>query len=293
LATPIGCAPGATTGPDVTPVETGPITYATGSTDLVLQVTDGGGLLPNAMRLAAIPDVSVYGDGRVVSLGVHRAESQSPLLPQLTETRLTADAVSAILRAARDAGLFVPDRHYALPGAYDLGTVQFTVTANGATHRMSVFGMGFADEQRLAPEGDMAARRSLSAFYRSLLDLRGWLPAGSIGSDSAYQPAGTRVFMTRLVDWPVAGGGVTPVPISPAPGQDVRAWPAGQPVPESLGVALVRLSGWYCAVAEPPLATALGLATATWSTRWSAAGYLYQVVARPMLPHETGCPTTV
>ena len=285
-----GCSADGTPGPGATPADTGPIAYATGATDLVLQVSSGGGLLPESMRLAEIPDVSIYGDGSVIRLGSNGSGSGDPLLPELIETRVTADGMARILGAAREAGALGPDRDYDLPGVYDLPTVQFTVTAAGKTHRVSAFALGFRDEEQLAPPGEMEARRNLGTLYDRLLDLRAWLPAGAVGTDSAYEPAATRVFMTRLVDWSTAIGSATPAPASPAAGQEVRAWPFAH-LPKSFGTLFDTHQPWYCAVVGPDDAAALGLDTATWDTRWRAGGYLYQIVARPLLRHESGCPT--
>ena len=117
-----GCGPGSTPSPAATPADTSPVSYATGPTDLVLQASSGGGLLPDSMRLAEIPELSIYGDGSVVRLGAHASGSRDPLLPQLTEMHVTADGIARILRAAREAGALGPDRHYDLPGTYDLWT---------------------------------------------------------------------------------------------------------------------------------------------------------------------------
>ena len=284
-----GCGAAGTPSPQATPLDTGPIPYATGPTDLVIQASSGGGLLPQSMRLAEMPDVSIYGDGRVIKLGRHDAAPGSPLLPGLVETRVSADGMARILAAAREAGVLGEDRRYDLPGTYDLWTVSFTVTAGGKTHRVSAFGLGFSDESRLAPAGEMEARKRLDAFYGRLLDLRAWLPAGVVGPDSAYKPAETRVFMTRLVDWSSAGENSTPAPASPRADQEVRDWPFAQP-PESFGAAADSGGDWYCAVLTDT--TRLGLESATWDTRWRAAAYLYQVVAQPVLPGEPGCQTT-
>ena len=283
-----GCGAGGTPSPAATPADTSPISYATGSTDLVLQASSGGGLLPENMRLAEIPELSIYGDGSVVRLGSHPSGSRDPLLPQLIETHVTADGMARILWAAREAGALGPDRHYDLPGTYDLWTVEFTVTADGKTHRVSAFGLGFKDEERIAPPGEIEARRNLGKLYDRLLDPRAWLPAGTVGTDSAYVPAGTRLFMTRLVAPPTAVGSATAAPASPRAGQEVRPWPfAG--LPESFGTPVGTSQPWYCAVVGQDESAVLGLDGATWDTRWLAAGYLYQAVARPLLPDESGC----
>jgi len=285
-----GCSAAGTPSPQSTPVDTGPISYETGPTDLVIQASSGGGLLPESMRLAEMPDVSIYGDGRVIKLGRHGSGPGDPLLPELVETRVSADGMARILAAAREAGALGEDRRYDLPNTYDLWTVQFTVTADGKTHRVSAFGLGFSEESRLAPPGEMEARRRLDEFYGRLVDLRAWLPAGVVGADSAYEPAQTRVFMTRLVDWSSATGGSTPAPVSPRVDQEVRDWPFVQP-PESFGTAVDARRDWYCAVLDAT--TPLGLESATWDTRWRSTADLYQIVAQPVLPGEPGCPATI
>jgi hypothetical protein len=151
------------TGPSATPAETGPISHATGPTDLVLQATSGGGLLPQELRLAEMPNVSIYGDGRVVMLGLHGGGPGDPLLPELTETRLTADGMARILQAAREAGVLGPDRRFDLPDVYDLWTVWFTATTDGKPHRVSAYALGFEDEARLAPPDEMEARYQVVA----------------------------------------------------------------------------------------------------------------------------------
>lgn len=274
-------------------MDTGPISYATDPTDLVLQATSGGGLLPQSMRLVEMPNVSIYGDGRVVMLGAHDNGREDPLLPQLTETRVTADGMARILQAARDAGILGPDRRYELPDVYDLWTVWFTATADGKTHRVSAYALGFEDEDRLAPPGEMGAREKLDALYGQLVDLRAWLPAGTVGTDSAYRPAETRVLVTPLLDWSTAVAGATAAPASPRADQEVRDWPLVGP-PESFGAAVgAHGEAWYCAVVGPDQVAALGLDTATRDTRWRAGEHLYQIVARPLLPDESGCPTRI
>jgi hypothetical protein len=288
-ATPLGGSPG----PGATPAETGPISYATGPTDLVLQATSGGGLLPQSMRFAEMPNVSIYGDGRVVTLGRHDGWPDDPLLPELTETRVTADGMARILQAARDAGILGPDRRYELPDVYDLWTVWFTATTGGQPHRVSAYALGFEEEARLAPPGEMEARQKLDALYGQLVDLRTWLPASAVGPDSAYKPVETRVLVTPLLDWSTAVEGATAAPASPRADQEVRDWPLVDP-PESFGAAIgTHGEAWYCAVLGPDQVTALGLGSATKDTRWRAGGNLYQVVARPLLPDESGCPTSV
>jgi hypothetical protein len=99
--------------------------------------------------------------------------------------------------------------------------------------------------------------------------------------------------VTRLLDWSTAIGDATPTPVTPRADQEVRDWPLAGP-PESFGAAVgTHREAWYCAAVGPDQVAALGLETATRDTRWRAGEHLSQIVARPLLPDESGCPTSI
>ena len=296
-----GCASGAspsagslapTTAPSTVSSSTpgsGAIAYATGPTDLVVRASSGGGLLPPRMRLTQMPDVSIYGNGHIVQVGAHGSAPADPLLPGLAESRISSDGLVRILGAARDAGLLGEDRRYELPDVYDLWSVTFTVTADGRTHSTWVYALGFSDELRFAPPADHAARKVLGALYGQLLDLRAWLGPDLVGEATPYTPAALRMYLAPVVEQALPGQ-PTPPPVTPRPGQDVRAWPLGSP-PGAFGVAAGKhWNGWRCAVLTWDAAAPFGLATATHDTRWRAGDQLYELVIRPLLPEESGCP---
>jgi len=235
--------------------------------------------------------VSIYGDGRVVKHVSDGNATPAPMLPKLTEARVTPDGMARILQAAREAGLLDKDRRYDIPDLYDLWTVWFTVVANGQRHQVAAYALGFSEESQLAPPGEMEDRRKLDDFFGKVLDLVGWLGADTVGPDTPYEPVETRVYVTGLVDWSTAVGGATPGPVKPRPGQEVRGWPLDSP-PEKFGAPAGDHDGvWRCAVLDPKGVAALGLDTATKDTRWQAGDQLYQIVARPLLPDEKDCPT--
>ena len=266
-----------------------PITYATGSADVVLRVQSGGGLLPMEMRLAEMPTISVFGDGRVIRVGEAGSGPTDPLVPGLVESRLTPEGMTLVLAAAGDAGLLGPDRRYDLKDVYDLWTVTFTLTANGTTHTTWAYALGFPDEARFAPPDEMPARQALGDFFGRLKDLRGWLGAERVGPETAHQPARMRVYVAPVVAWPTTVG-ATPAPATPRAGQEVRAWPLDV-APEVFG-ALVdeRQGAWRCGLLESAAADHLGVGSATNDTRWQVGDRLYRVVVRPLLPDEAGCP---
>ena len=268
---------------------TTPITHATGPADLVLRVTDGGGLLPMEMRLAEMPAVSIYGDGRVIRVAEAGTAPADPLVPRLVESRLTPEGLSLVLSAAGDAGLPGPDRRLGLKDVYDLWSVTFTLIANGATHVTGAYGLGFPDEAKYAPPDEITVRKSLEQLYGHLRDLQVWLGSGGVGPETTYRPARMRAYVAPVMTWPTEAG-TTPAPATARPGQDVRPWPLDAP-PELFGTIVDANEGtWRCGVLEADLAGRLGVDTATNDTRWQADDRLFRVVVRPILPDEPGCP---
>ncbi len=284
---PTASAPPATATP--TPGPTPPITHATGPTDLVLRVADGGGLIPMEMRMAEMPTISIYGDGRVIRVVDAGSGPADPLVPTLVESRLTSDGMTSVLAAADDAGLLGPDRRLGLEDVYDLWTVTFTLSANGATHSTSVYALGFSDEANLAPPDEMPAREALGELYARLRDLPGWLGRERVGPDAAHRPERMLMYLAPVMAWPTTTG-ATPAPATARPGQDIRPWPLDSP-PELFGTLVDEREGtWRCGDIASEAAAVFGIDTATHDTRWQADGPLYRVVVRPLLPDEAGCP---
>ncbi len=265
-----------------------PITHATGSADLVLRVQSGGGLLPMEMRLAELPTLSVFGDGRVIRVAEDGAGPTDPLVPRLVESRLAPEAMTTVLAAAADAGLLGPDRRYELQDVYDLWSVTFTLTANRETHTTWAYALGFSDEARFAPPDEMPARKALGDFFGRLKDLRGWLGSERVEPDAAHRPGRMRVFVAPVMAWPESAGG-TPAPATARAGQDVREWPLDAP-PDVFGDIVDERQGtWRCGLLDSVAADRLGVGSATNDTRWQAGDLLYRVVVRPLLPDEAGC----
>jgi hypothetical protein len=296
LAIAVGCGPGtgsppASTTPAATAsaAPTAPITHATGSADVVLRVTDGGGLLPTDLRVAEMPAISIYGDGRVIRLVEAGWEPADPLVPTLVESRLTPEGMTRVLAAAGDVGLLGADRRLGIEDLYDLWMVTFTLSANGATHTTWAYALGFSDEMKYAPPDDRPVRRALGELYARLRDLRAWLGPERVGPETAHMPERLRVYVSPMIEWPEETG-ATPGPATARPGQDVREWPLDAP-PDVFGTFFTDHDGtWRCGLLDSAGAERLGIGTATLDTRWRAGDVLYQVVVRPLLPDEAGCP---
>jgi hypothetical protein len=253
------------------------IPHPTGADDLVLRIDVGGGFVPIEYNLAALPGMSIYGDGRMIVQGPVMEIYPGPALPNFLVTGLSEDAVQAILAAARDAGLMDGDATYDFPCVTDLPTTTFTVVAEGRTNVVSAYALGF-DESAGACEGvDTEARAALATFQGAFGDLKGLVPEGSIGLEEPYVPTEMRVFVLpyrgepelpqQSVEWPVAGSLET----------------FGEPIDVPEGARCGVVSG-------EDLAGMLGAAaTANQLTPWTSDGAEYRLIFRPLLPDEHGC----
>jgi hypothetical protein len=250
----------------------GAIEHPTGASDLVLRVEDTGGFVPYELTLTRMPSWSLFGDGGLITQGAQPEIYPGPALPSLLVTRISEEAIQAILRAARDAGLMNGDASYDYPCITDVTTTVFTVDAGRATSVVSAYALG-ADGS--CQGVDREARAELSAFQAELGDLRSWLPEGSVGADEPYSPQAVRVYVTDY----------TPDPDLP---QQPIDWPLSTPL-ASFGERNDGTRG--CGVVSgADLGTLMpDLQRANQLTPWRSEGQDYRLLLRPLLPDEHGC----
>jgi hypothetical protein len=194
---------------------TGGFDHPTGADELVLRVQTGGGFVPVEYNLRSVPGFSLFGDGRLIVEGPMIEIYPPPALPNLQASRLTEEAVQAILAEADRAGLMGPDATYDYPCIADAPTTTFTVVADGATHTISAYALGFDEGAGggTCDGVDTEARAALSEFWAQLGDLASWLPAGSMSAEQEYVPTEMRVYVRPYlgdpelvqepIDWPL------------------------------------------------------------------------------------------
>ncbi len=253
------------------------VDHPTGADRLVLRVDVGGGFVSPSVTLRRIPSFSLFGDGRIITEGPVMEIYPGPALPNVLVRSVTEVGMQAILEAARSAGLFGPDADHPFPCIADAPTTTFTLTAEGRTHVVSAYALGAG--QGSCAGVDEAARAKLAGFERKLFDLEGWLPAGSLGPDRAFDPGAMRVF-------------VGPAPAAPDPAleQEPIDWPLATPL-SAFGEPATEAPGLACGVVRgPDLRTLVSLAgRANELTPWRSDGRDYSLLFRPLLPDETGC----
>ena len=76
-------------GSSSSPGGTGPPRPPAGSDEVVVRVVTEGGFAAESRQPAQLPRLSVYGDGRVITLGPTTLEFPGPALPNLQEFRVT------------------------------------------------------------------------------------------------------------------------------------------------------------------------------------------------------------
>jgi hypothetical protein len=257
----------------------GALDHATGAGDLLLRFSNEGGLLSPESTLTAIPPFSLFGDGTAVTPGAQIELYPGPALPPLVATPVTEEGIQAILRAGVEAGLD-RDHEYTDLGAVgiaDASTTVFTLTVDGATHVTKVYALGELGQQPAGmSDQEFDARTRLLDFQSSMQDLRGTLPAGSVGGDRIFSPAGLRLFVS---------------PYRPEQGLEQRAvdWPLATPL-SAFGEP-ADLAAYLCgAVTGADLDAVLPLARrANQLTPWRSQGVSYSIVFRQLLPDESGC----
>ena len=239
---------------------------------LMLRIERFGGFAAPDQMLGRLPDVSVYGDGRLITQGPQVMIYPGPALPNVQVQRLDPATVRALAGKAGDAGVR-PGVDLGQPGVADAPTTRITVASSGGIRTLDVVALTEArpDDPRLTPE-QRAARAKLAAFVQEVSDLSA---ASGVSESQPYRPTAVAALALPYVR---ASDGL---PNPPAP----VAWPGPALPGELLGArtGCVTVSG---SAAGDVLAAAT---TATAITPWTSAGKRWTVVFRPLLPDESGC----
>lgn len=241
---------------------------------LVIQVRYEGGFVGPDYRFTALPLASVYADGRIVAPGAQIEIYPGPLLPAVVQTTVPAVTVERLLAAAATAGLAGGvDRSYPPHGIADAPDTVVTVWGPGGVTTTSFGALGM--EQQVDDPAEAEARTAAEAFVAGLSD-----PA-VVGSATsvAYRPSAIRVVVRDGA--PTTDGEQLPqAPVS---------WPLATSLP-SFGTPVLDGSpeSGRCGVVMGDELTVLWplLERANTLTRFTSGGAEFQLMVRPLLPHE-------
>jgi hypothetical protein len=226
-----------------------------------VRVVTSGGFAAESRQPAQLPQLSVFGDGRVITIGPTTLEFPGPAVPNLQEFRLIRAGLAHVIDGARDSGLLDdPPPDFGDPGVTDQSTTTVTVSVGERTRRVNVYALGFSDGLTL----DQRENRSrLDRFIQLAADPDALLPFVVPGSTRRYDPVAVAALVRP----------------SDATDGDTHVWPLG------------GLAGSECFVlGGSDAAAALDAArTAREGDAWQSAGATYTVTFRPLLPGERTC----
>jgi len=259
------------------------IMHPSGADELVLRVEVGGGLMAPGYILSALPTISIYGDGRVITQGPQIEIYPGPALPNLQASRVSEAGLQRILAAAAEAGILGRDATYPYPGIADAPTTTFTVDAGGTTSTVSAYALGLGEDASVISPEDAAARADLADFAAGLGDLPGWLGSEVVSADAPYRADAIRIYAQRAM----------PAAQEPEPAPTIVDWPLATP--------LATFGEPFRATAEPAMRCGVAsgddlatlrpaLESANQLTYWRSGGETWSLILRPLLPDESGCP---
>nr|BFE63200.1 hypothetical protein GCM10020063_077260 [Dactylosporangium thailandense] len=232
--------------------------------DLVLQVRSSGGMLPVEMLVTQVPEISVYGDGRVITAGPVTEMYPGPALPNVQVRHASPETVRKLAERAVKAGVG-NGADLGTPQIMDAGTTIITVRTGTGLVTSDAPALGLGDDGLSAAQHQ--ARKPLVELVRYLREL-------DLGEPVAFEPS-----LVAAVghQWQPREDGL---PTDPPPVD----WPGAAPLPgDPVGNLNVRC---VTADAAPVLAAAR---SANARTPWVSGGARWEVGLRPLLPHESSC----
>ena len=268
----------ATAGAATTRSQGAAIVHPKAARAVVLRVSSGGGFVTPQTNLRALPSFTLYGDGTIIVPGAIIQIYPGPAVYPLVRSRLDERGVQALLKRAQRSGLLAPNAiDYGGMGAVgvsDMPTTTLLVNAAGRHVKRAAYALGAsAQGGRLTP-AQAKARRALAQFVAKL-------PHGLSGA--VAPPHALAIY-------------VAPFTGQAQPGAPRIVWPlerslatAGKPVSSGLAYRCMAVGG------EDAKTLLAALRKANEQSRWTAgpgAKASYQLVARPLLPDERGCPST-
>ncbi len=242
--------------------------------EMVIELSIGGGLVPQAVRVGdSLPRVWIGADGRY--LRQNSDGSPNPALPTLEERRISQDAVTGLLDQARSAGLLADNPDYGKPLIADAMVTRVVIVTGGTRHQVLVSALGYPNPGLDATA--MAARAKLSQFIDVLQHPE---RIAGVSAPQAYTPDQLAVFVLGAAGaagdkapatWPLGDLGTAGAPTD---------WPAGA------ARCLVVTGGEVTSVAD----AAAGKGR---FTPWRSGDGLWDIGLRPLLPDEHSCADVV
>jgi hypothetical protein len=239
-----------------------------GANDLVLRTETYGGFVAPDMILGRFPQISVYGDGRVISEGPIPAIYPGPALPNIQVSMITPELIQHLVQEGLTAGVR-NGADLGQPGVADAPTTRVTVVTAAGKQVVTINALSEApSNDRRLTTGQRDARTRIAAYVKKL----GALPKPN---STAYEATSVLAY---AAPWSAPANG---------PGPVTKQWPGpslpGADVDPATKAGCVVVSG---AQAPKVLAAAK---SANADTPWATDAGKWRIVFRPLLPDENSC----
>jgi hypothetical protein len=194
-----------------------------------------------------------------------------PVVPNLLVRRLDAQGMEKVLTAAKEAGILTEPIDYGQPPVADVPDTVVIVNVNDQSYTQGANALGgdFGTDNLTPAQID--ARAKLAKFVDSMSNLEALVGADHIGPEQPYTINGWRMRATVADQLPTGEPAPTVVP-----------WPVTSLPLASIGECTAATGDVGAQVTDT-------MTAANQLTFFTDAGKTYQVLARPLLPDETGC----
>ncbi len=275
------CGGSAGTLPPASPAPGTPAPEPTGGPaagDFVIHASWTQALPPRAM-FGNIPVLVVTADNRVLTQGAMIEIYPGPLVAPIIERPITPNGVAALLQAAKDAGILVPNGDFTgggLPPGAAAGRLRIVV--DGVTYDLvgDTNAAVPCPPTESCPEPVPGTPAAFATFWYQLLDMASWLEP-ELGPETDHVPDSYAMI-------------VGPPP-EPWEGETPIVWPVADPPLDGFGAPVRGEAGTRCGIADGDLASAFRplFAQATVLTPWVAtatASSTHGMTVRPLLPGD-------
>jgi hypothetical protein len=245
---------------------------AFGADDLVLQVAHVGGFRGMA-GTDDIPALSVYGDGRVITLGPQIEIYPPPALPNVQVARISQSDLNRLWNQAKAAKVG-EKLDFGEPNIADAMSTRFKLRTESGLVTTEVYALREVDSDPALTADQAANRQRFVGLLDALSDLPKTLGKDAVSAPKAYA-ATTVAGLAR--EW---------VADPSAPNQSRIPWPGpalpGPPISNGA-------YGCVTATGADAQAVVAAAAKANTVTPWTSGGKEWLVQIRPLLPHEADC----
>lgn len=232
---------------------------------VVLSISQSGGYVPWQWAQMRTPDAVLYSDGTLLAnQPIMTAVYPGPAAPSILR-KVSTMSIPRILAAADAAKVTNPKFDWGMPWVADVPNTDFVTqrSAKGPSTLVSVYAVGFTGPGLTKEQS--AARVAASDFASKVQSFHGTL----VPTKSMPTP------------WISPRWSYVAMPASADELSTVRPWFGAKPLTETnMCVDLSASENRKLIALLPKLNQA---------SRWRSGGQTWQLMLRPLFPHETGC----